>query len=384
MEAACGPSTPVSLLRKHAAADRSIQDDRMRTVPGSLEHQSNPSSHFRSVPDEQAQKADSDFPDFLSLTSGSYDSTNWVIRQGDRSHFSNSEHWMSEHERQQNRFHSQPQGLRATNLSETGQALGLNPIKIQSINTNSISLANSWHHEFLQTIESSDTSFTSAGGHSSLPVTYHNNSALQHDNYMQQRLIPRRFTSIGSQTGNLVEGHSTLQLALADQNQKFDEMFDIIEAMNQVSVDSTTTVRDGNLNSVSRVESGVFPPPENSKAIINNTAPNDDGLAAIAGEVLESLNADSTNKFKDSTFLALMRQLRDRDVIVKDGRMVHRDFDITEAETEFIKEGPYYLQGDNGALDGLDVGGEFVPSAYEAAKAELGDRFRAGAWEESL
>lgn len=47
-----------------------------------------------------------------------------------------------------------------------------------------------------------------------------------------------------------------------------------------------------------------------------------DDLARTAGQLLDSVRHDQSQKFQDSNFLALMRQLRDREVRVEGDRMI--------------------------------------------------------------
>ncbi|KAK9239037.1 hypothetical protein V1525DRAFT_399623 [Lipomyces kononenkoae] len=79
-----------------------------------------------------------------------------------------------------------------------------------------------------------------------------------------------------------------------------------------------------------------------------------------------SLKSNQTQKFKDSTFLALMRRLRDKKVVVQGSKMV-----------QVVNNGEYaesYATGD-GAMS----------SPFESAHKGLGleGKFRTGAWEES-
>lgn len=48
-----------------------------------------------------------------------------------------------------------------------------------------------------------------------------------------------------------------------------------------------------------------------------------DGLARTAGELLDKVKHDSNPKFQKSTFMSLMRQLRDREVHVEGDRIVN-------------------------------------------------------------
>ena len=47
-----------------------------------------------------------------------------------------------------------------------------------------------------------------------------------------------------------------------------------------------------------------------------------DALAATAGQLLDSVKLDSSEKFQQSNFLALMRKLRDHEVVVEGDNMV--------------------------------------------------------------
>jgi hypothetical protein len=53
-----------------------------------------------------------------------------------------------------------------------------------------------------------------------------------------------------------------------------------------------------------------------------NTRDDDDALAATAQELLEKVEHNQTDKFRNSQFLGLMRKLRDREVKVEGDKMV--------------------------------------------------------------
>lgn len=50
-----------------------------------------------------------------------------------------------------------------------------------------------------------------------------------------------------------------------------------------------------------------------------------DDLARTAGALLDSVSEDTSTKFQNSNFLALMRKLRDREVVVEGDKMVERE-----------------------------------------------------------
>jgi peroxin-5 len=47
-----------------------------------------------------------------------------------------------------------------------------------------------------------------------------------------------------------------------------------------------------------------------------------DDLARTAGQLLDSVQENTSTKFQNSTFLALMRKIRDHEVVVEDNDMV--------------------------------------------------------------
>lgn len=58
-----------------------------------------------------------------------------------------------------------------------------------------------------------------------------------------------------------------------------------------------------------------------------------DELARTAGELLENLKHEDSEKFQNSTFLALMRQLRDREVRVEGDQMV----DVSDSPSGLVE-----------------------------------------------
>ena len=55
----------------------------------------------------------------------------------------------------------------------------------------------------------------------------------------------------------------------------------------------------------------------------NHEDPAADELARTAGQLLENVKGDQSRKFQESSFLSLMRQLRDREVRVEGDKFVH-------------------------------------------------------------
>jgi len=69
------------------------------------------------------------------------------------------------------------------------------------------------------------------------------------------------------------------------------------------------------------------------------SAATDDALAQTAGDILESISADQNPKLKQSSFLNLMRQLRDREVAVEGNEVVEGDGQGTYQSTSKLDKG---------------------------------------------
>ncbi|KAI5281244.1 hypothetical protein KEM54_003306 [Ascosphaera aggregata] len=69
-----------------------------------------------------------------------------------------------------------------------------------------------------------------------------------------------------------------------------------------------------------------------------NVVDQNDDLARTAGQLLESVQHETNQKFKESNFLALMRQLRDREVVVDGG-------EFRQVEQPLHPGGEFYPEG---------------------------------------
>lgn len=65
-----------------------------------------------------------------------------------------------------------------------------------------------------------------------------------------------------------------------------------------------------------------------------------DDLARTAGQLLDSVRHDQSQKFQDSSFLALMRQLRDREVRVEGDRMIDVSTSLSPNGPKHYHNGP--------------------------------------------
>lgn len=98
----------------------------------------------------------------------------------------------------------------------------------------------------------------------------------------------------------------------------FEAAFD--QARAEVEMQENDTTQDREQTSIGdeeqlKIGSDTIPHVEKSDAV--NSTDNSDELARTAGQLLDSVSHDQSQKFKDSNFLALMRRIRDREVRVE-------------------------------------------------------------------
>lgn len=116
---------------------------------------------------------------------------------------------------------------------------------------------------------------------------------------------------------------------------EFDQMFEEAAGIHAVGQQEDVLVKE---TFAARVEERIQPVShtESLKAEINPIAVEEerkaeerdqekhdaDELAKTAGQLLDTLSQDTSQKFQESQFVALMRKLRDKTVKVEDGKMV--------------------------------------------------------------
>ncbi|KAK4964231.1 hypothetical protein LTR66_007909 [Elasticomyces elasticus] len=71
----------------------------------------------------------------------------------------------------------------------------------------------------------------------------------------------------------------------------------------------------------------------------------EDDLAATAGQLLEKVADNKTQKFQDSIFFGLMRKLRDREVTVQGDKMVETGVASSVPQTSIVADAPQSLSG---------------------------------------
>ncbi|KAK9434248.1 hypothetical protein V1505DRAFT_359618 [Lipomyces doorenjongii] len=327
MDAACGPSTPLGAFQKHATADRSLQQDRLVSHSSSSSpSQAGPSSagaNFRTSA-QQEGSLDGGYAAFLSaqgastglMASGSAD-----FISGDLASMEISELQQQHRHYVEKMVYAQEQGHLALRQQQRQEQARL-------------SSTASWHQDFMQFLD---------GPASIPPVTVPQESvkfggypfSMSHQPFAYAQAVPIHQQVVSPTRSSTAES--------SRQEAAFTEEFDRIQ--------EAISLQDN---------------AEQAKEDMDQQE-DDDGLAAIASELLESLKSNQTQKFKDSTFLALMRRLRDKEVVVQGNKMV-----------EAVSNGGY--------AESYAAGGGVISSPFGSAQKELGGerKFRIGAWEESF
>jgi hypothetical protein len=93
-------------------------------------------------------------------------------------------------------------------------------------------------------------------------------------------------------------------------SQTTDHVEDSVEEMNQLDLTATSQAQE-----TIRIGSDTIP--LNSKDDVRAHLHDADELARTAGQLLESISHDQSQKFRESNFLALMRRIRDREVHIE-------------------------------------------------------------------
>ncbi|KAK9385588.1 hypothetical protein V1515DRAFT_607914 [Lipomyces mesembrius] len=323
MDAACGPSTPLGAFQKHATADRSLQQDRLVSQSSSAP-QAGPSSagaNFRTSA-QQEGSLDDGYAAFLSAqgaSTGLMASGTADFISGDLASMQISEHQQQHRHHVEKMIHAQEQGHLAFRQQQRQEQTPL---------------SSTWHQDFMQFLD---------GPASVPPVTVPQESVrfggypsrMAHQPFAYAQGVPIH-QQVDSSTRSSTAERSR-------QDAAFTEEFDrILEAISLQ--DDAEQAKEG-----------------------MDQQDDDDGLAAIASGLLESLQSNQTQKFKDSTFLALMRRLRDKEVVVQGNKMV-----------EAVSNGEY--------TESYAAGDGVISSPFDSAQKELGGegKFRIGAWEESF
>ncbi|KAK2802953.1 hypothetical protein FQN50_007198 [Emmonsiellopsis sp. PD_5] len=280
----CGPSNALQNFQKHTSVDRTLQQDRL------LSRQS-PAQGFRSHNPNEGS-LDPEFSAFEAGHSGP-----------PLSGFQHPLPLPQQAHRQSPAFNHAESPAWASDFQNLHIAGPSQPVPQQQLQPKSSS--GGWQHEFMhpghQTPQMQTSGFTSR-----FPQT----GTLQNPGFAYNDYMPAQtFTQPAP-------GHEQMQERLqADKSDQsaFEMAFADVRAEVEVqeqNVQEEETSEQPIIQETIRIGSDTIQPQADG---VNES----DELAKTAGQLLDSVSHDQSEKFKGSNFLALMRQLRDREVTVE-------------------------------------------------------------------
>ncbi|RFU36331.1 hypothetical protein B7463_g63, partial [Scytalidium lignicola] len=327
-DALCGPSNALQNFQKHTTTDRTLQQERLISRAG-------PSQGFRSTAGQNAGVLDPEFEAFQAgqLPLSPLDSSGFRP-QGfspapQHVHEPSSAAWAADFQR--------------LNLSNTGSPLHQQPFIQQHPQQRQD--VGAWHQEF-------------ALHHSQManPAAIQTQSpqyAPAYQPMMSGMAGPSNFTGAfaGAQQEQMsAEIQQTEVFNEEAFARAFEEASKMEEQMREELEQTQTEIQSEDLITKEPTEIGaetelpleeikigadLIHDPRDEKQQDRQEQEDPDALARTAGQLLDSVRDNQSEKFKNSTFLELMRQLRDREVRVEGDQIVSTD-DI--ADNEAIKE----------------------------------------------
>ncbi|KAL4740171.1 hypothetical protein BDV11DRAFT_102723 [Aspergillus similis] len=325
-DALCGPSNALQNFQKHASADRTLQQDRL------ISRQSR-SQGFRSKnPNEGILD-----PEFAAFETNSLVGAPLPNVQHEGHFVAPGPHLPMLHAAEAPNWAADFQNL---HISGSSRAIHYQPGS--SAAPMSDALQQGWHGEFLRQQQQQQ-----------------HRPALQENQAPGQRFQPSfapNYAMNNSSMAAFAPGPETVQVSRAE---KFDESA-FEAAFEQAKADMAsqfeeslveTNVTESNANNKDQIE-GV-PAQQIAHETIRigsdiisqvekddpQAAPNDaDELARTAGHLLNSVSHETSQKFRESNFLALMRRIRDREVQLEGD-------EFRETAQSLHPGGPYYPEG---------------------------------------
>ncbi|KIW71815.1 hypothetical protein PV04_00047 [Phialophora macrospora] len=304
-DALCGPSNPLQNLQKHTQVDRTLQQDRL------VGNRQSPAQGFRTA-DPRAGALEADFHAFENSAPNSLQ-------------FHQPELFHPQHHA------PSPAGAWATDF----QRLSLNnqsPVPAQQFRTEAPLIKSSplggWQNEFLRQRPSANTPI-SQGKQAVRDFPQMNSSTFQpslmnysHTSWQSytggdfQQLDPQMQQPGLGQEPQIsdVDFEAAFADALAHAQEMDQDRAHQIEA--QLHTDPTD-VQQGTQQENIKIGSDALHYVGKHERSVEPNARDADELARTAGELLNSVSHDTSEKFQNSQFLQLMRKIRDREVEVQ-------------------------------------------------------------------
>ncbi|KAK6335287.1 hypothetical protein TWF718_010720 [Orbilia javanica] len=290
----CGPSNPLQSLKNHASFDRSLQQDRFRSHPSaaSASQQFRQQSHLN----PHLQQHD-EFEQFLSASPAAA-----AVATGPA---------QALHTRPslQNFSIAPPSpALHQAGWAADFQRLQLStPPPPQSLHTIQKPVATGWGAEFLSQLNVSPAQ-----------------QQQQQNTLMGGSLmgINTGYMPMTSSYEPLQSNHVDTKASYTDA--EFDQMFEEAAILQSDILDfpqrevPNPLLQNTNASTILQSEDVK----EDVKEEQDKSRDDADELARTAGQLVDTLSQDTSRKFQESQFVALMRKLRDKSVKVEDGKMV--------------------------------------------------------------
>jgi len=326
-DALCGPSNALQNFQKHTTADRTLQQERLISRGG-------PTQGFRSVSGQNAGVLDSEFEAFQAgqLPLSPSDPSNFRPQAFSPTHQhvqqQSSATWASDFQR----------------LSLSSPATPIQQQPLVPYHPQQIQNVGGWHQEFaLQQSQMANIPAVQSQSRQYVPL---------YQNHMVSGVAePSNFT------GGFAEAHHE-QVSSEDKQAElfneeafaraFEEASRMEEQMRQeleqtqagmeteyvitkeqTEEDLETDIPEEQI----RIGADLIHDPRDQEQQIHQEQEDPDALARTAAQLLDSVKDNQSEKFKNSTFLELMRQLRDREVKVEGDQIVYTD----TADSEAIK-----------------------------------------------
>ncbi|TGZ85027.1 hypothetical protein EX30DRAFT_337453 [Ascodesmis nigricans] len=292
----CGPSNALQSLTKHTSVDRSLQRDRLapnRSQTGT------PLSGFRSAPSHINPQADHEFAAFTTSQPGpalNHFQPAPTPQFAPARHQTPQENWAND-------FSRLELGPAQPVLRSKGSAfLNAGP-SFQNAGP-----ATQWRSEFTATRAEPSAAFAAQ---SMMPM-------------MQQPAYTPAFQSYSQmpmQSSGMGEQQNKLQDDFQFDDSAFESAFEMAAQQLHEAAANNVGVEMGEREALAQAVEEVQPV-EQQEEEERSKEQDGDELARTAGQLLESVKGDSSEKFQKSNFLALMRKLRDHEVVIQGDTMV--------------------------------------------------------------
>ncbi|KAF3928858.1 hypothetical protein ABW20_dc0103702 [Dactylellina cionopaga] len=290
----CGPSNPLQTLKNHASFDRSLQHDRFRSSPALQP------SQFRQQP-LHTQSLDHEFEQFLSTSPG------------------HSQQTLRSRPSLQN-FAQAPSSPALQPWAADFQNLQINTppaastIAPAQIRQQPMAAAAGWGAEFLSHMTAAAPVATS--------ISQQKSAAIAGNSYMGTNAS---YNGMGmtSSFPSMMPWQSSQNITTDYTDAQFDQMFEQAQFLDHQPDVAHFPQREApqplQQHSSPIIEEVIT---EEKPAEKDRSQEDADELARTAGQLVDTLSQDTSKKFQESQFIALMRKLRDKTVKVEDGKMV--------------------------------------------------------------